>query len=116
MVDPGLILRFEAKDLARVLRAHARALETEATRLEGEVASAKGFSLATLQDIPDTDMVRIATEIVRRLRDGELRGIVAGEERLRHLRAEAARVRLAAKHLVPGMIYNVRYRDLPYNG
>jgi hypothetical protein len=116
MVDPDLILRFEAKDLARVLRAHARALEAEATRLEGEVASARGFSLATLQDIPDTDMVRIATEIVRRLRDGELRGIMAGEARLRQLRAEASRVRLAAKHLVPGMTYDVRYRDLPFNG
>lgn len=115
-MDPELLTRFTAKQLAAVLRRHAQALEAEATRLDGEVASAKAFSLATLQDIPDTDMVKIATEIVRRLRDGELRGILAGEVRVRQLRAEAERARLAAKHLVPGMVYNVRYRDLPYNG
>ena len=116
MVDPNLILRFDAKDLARVLRAHARALEAEATRLQSEVASARAFSLASLQDITDIDAVKVATEIVRRLRDGELRGIMTGEVRVRQLRAEAERARLAAKHLVPGMVYNVRYRDLPYNG
>lgn len=115
-MDPELLTRFTAKELARVLRAHARALEAEATRLEDEVASARAFSFATIQDINDLDMVLVATEIVRRLREGELRGIMAGEARLRQLRAEAARVRLAAKHLVPGMIYNVRFKDLPYAG
>lgn len=115
-MDPELLMRFTDKQLGRVLRAHAKKLEAEATRLESEVASAKSFSLATLQDIPDTDMIRIATEIVRRLRDGELRGILSGEWRIRQLRAQAERFRLAAKHLVPNTIYNVRFKDLPYNG
>lgn len=116
MVDPNLILRFDAKDLARVLRAHARALEAEATRLQSEVASARAFSLASLQDITDIDAVKVATEIVRRLRDGELRGIMAGEARVRRLRAKARRARLAAKHLVPERVYDIRYKHLPYSG
>lgn len=113
---PELLTRFTTKQLAAALHSHAQQLEAEATRLTGEVASAKAFSLATLQDIPDTDMVRIATEIVRRLREGELRGIVAGEERVAVLRADAARLRLAAEHLIPGTIYDIRFKDLPYRG
>lgn len=113
-MDPSLLTRFTAKQLAKVLRDHAKYLEAEATRLEGEVASARSFSLASIRSINDTDVVKVATEIVRRLREGDLREVITHEVQIRQFRAEAERLRLAAKYLVPGMSYNVRYKDLPY--
>lgn len=113
-MDPELELQLTARRLARVLRAHATQLEADATRLEVEVASARAFSLASIRSINDTDAIKVATEVVRRLRDGDLRGIFSGEAKIKQLRAEAARVRLAAANLVPGKLYTVKYKDLPY--
>lgn len=115
-MDPELLLVFTGRELAKILRAHARQLEAEAGRLEDELASARAFSLASIRALNDVDMVRVATEVVRRLRDGDLRGVLTSEVQVRRLRAEAARSRVAAKHLLRDKQYEVRYGSLPFSG